>query len=86
MPKTMSKLDGNQVLDYSFNTSNNTVSVDSFLAGQVGAKIAMAISTTSIANDTETYTYSYSGTTIMVLKVIYTDGTRETLLSVERIS
>ncbi len=84
--KPLSDRDASQVLQASMNDINSTVGVDGFLVGLVGRKIVLAISTTTIANDTETYTFSESGTTLYVLKIIYTDGSRNVMLSAERIA
>lgn len=82
--KRPSALDGNQVLQHSYNDLDGTVAVNGFVAGKVGHKIEVAIATTTLANDTEVYTFSDSGTQLYVITVIYTDGARDLLLSVER--
>lgn len=84
--KPLSKLDGNQVLQQVSNDVNGTLAVDGFLVGKVGHKVVLSISTTSVANDTETYTFSDSGSTLYQIKVIYTDGTRDLMISAERIA
>lgn len=84
--KPMTKRDDEQVLRSVYNDVNATISVDGFLTGKVGNKVEMAISTTNVANDTETYTYSDNATSLFAIKIIYTDGTRATMLSAERIS
>jgi hypothetical protein len=83
--KRMTDRDADQATRKAFNDETATLGVDGFLAGKVGHKIELAISTTTIANDTETYTYSDDGVTVMVLKIVYTDGARTTMLSAERI-
>jgi hypothetical protein len=82
--KTKSQVDGNQALQKAYNDVDATLGVNGFVVGKVGHKIELAISTTNVANDTETYTFSDNGTTLYVITVIYTDGGRDTLLSVER--
>lgn len=82
--KTLTDRDANQTLQSAYNDVNATLSVDGFLTGKVGNKVTLAISTTTIANDTETYTFLDNGTSLYVYKLIYTDGTRGTLLSAER--
>lgn len=84
--KQFSDQDADQVLQYAFNDVDATISTNGFLVGKVGHQVTMAISTTTIANDTETYTFLNSGTQLYEIEVIYTDGTRETLLSATRIS
>ena len=46
----------------------------------------MTISTTTVPNDTETYAFSENGTPLYSLKVIYTDGSRATFMSAERVA
>lgn len=84
--KSQSNLDFQQTLKSSYNDVNATLSVDGFLVGKVGNKVTLAISTTTIANDTETYTFLDGATSLYQLKIIYTDGTRELMLSAERIA
>jgi hypothetical protein len=84
--KPLSHLDYEQTMQSSYNDVNATLSVDGFLTGKVGRKVELAISTTTIANDTETYSFSESGTALYSLRIIYTDGTRALMISAERIS
>jgi len=82
--KPLSDTDGQQTLQGAYNDVDNSLNVNGFLVGVVGRKIIMTISTTSIANDTETYAFSENGTPLYSIKVIYTDGTRATMISAER--
>lgn len=84
--KRPSDLDGNQTLKNAFNDVDSTITTNGFLVGKVGRKIELAISTTTLSNDTETYSFIEDGVTLYQLEVIYTSGSRETLLSAERIS
>jgi len=84
--KGLSERDGNQVFQSAHNDVNSSIAVDGFLVGKVGRKIDMQIQTTNSANDTELYTFSENGTDLYSIKVIYTDGTRDILLSAERVS
>lgn len=84
--KRLSERDANQTLQASYNDVNDTLSVDGFITGLVGRKIVVAIQTTTIANDTELYSFSENGTPLYQIKIIYTDGTRTQLLSVERVA
>ena len=84
--KRPSAQDGNQALQGAFNDVDSSITVNGFLVGQVGHKVDMALSTTTITNDTETYTFSDNGTTLYAIRVIYTDGSRSILMSAERIS
>jgi hypothetical protein len=83
--KPPSQLDGNQTLQNAFNDVDSTITTNGFLVGKVGRKIELSISTTTVANDTETYEFSEDGEILYTLRVIYTNGSRETLLSAERI-
>jgi ABC-type amino acid transport substrate-binding protein len=84
--KELSGLDGAQALKGSFNDVNYTLTVDGFLTGLVGRRVDLAITTTTIADDTENYTFSenFGALVLYVYKVVYTDGTRATLLYAER--
>lgn len=82
--KQMSKQDSPQVLKGSYNEVNASLSVDGYLTAKVGRKVEMAIATTSIANDTEVYTFSESGIDLYEITIIYTDGSREIMISAER--
>ena len=84
--KEISDKDANQAIRSVFNDVDKTLSTNGFLVGKVGHKVVNAISTTTIADDTETYTFTDDGTQLYQIRIIYTDGTRETLLSAERIS
>lgn len=82
--KPLSHLDYEQTLQSSYNDVNATLSVDGFLTGKVGRKVELTISTTTVANDTEVYNFSESGTALYELTIVYTDGTRALMVSAER--
>lgn len=84
--KPPSDLDDSQTLQHSFNDVNSTLSIDGFLTGLVGRRVDLAISTTTIANDTETYTFSENSINLYTIKIVYTDGSRNTLLYASRIA
>lgn len=84
--KPLSKQDGPQTLQYAFNDNTRTLGVSGFISAKVGHRITLTISTTNVANDTETYEYFNDSTSLMQLRIIYTSGTRELMLSVERIA
>lgn len=84
--KPLSKQDANQTLQYAFNDNTRTLAVSGFISAKVGHKITLTISTTNVSNDTETYEYFDGATSLMELQIIYTSGSRETMLSVERIA
>jgi len=84
--KQMSKLDSEQTLKGAFNEVDKSFTTNGFLVGKVGHKVELVISTTNVANDTETYTFSDSGIQLYQFKVIYVSGSRDVMLSAERIS
>ena len=84
--KPLSDRDYAQALQSSYNKVNATMSVDGFIVGKVGHKVTLAISTTTAANDTETYSFFDNASPLYQIRIIYTDGSRSTLLSAERIS
>ncbi len=84
--KQMSEKDFQQVLRGAFNDVDKTVSTNGFLVGKVGHRVTSTISTTNVANDTETYEFFDVSTSLYQIRVIYTDGGRTDLLSAERIA
>jgi hypothetical protein len=84
--KPLSERDFGQTLKSSYNQVDASLTVAGFLTGRVGHKVSLAISTTTITNDTETFSYSDNGTALYAIKIIYTSGTRDLMLSAERIS
>lgn len=84
--KRMSDRDASQVHKFSFNEEDKSISTAGFLVGTVGRKITPTILTTTIANDTVNYAYSESGTALYTIQCVYTDGSRTTLISAERIA
>lgn len=82
--KRLSEYDYSQVLQKVMNNEGGTLGVDGFLAGKVGHKITQTVATTSVANDTEIFRYYDSANLLLELTIIYSDGTRATLLSAER--
>lgn len=84
--KNGSRLNSGQVLQKSYNDVDATLSTSGFLTGKIGNKITREVSETNVAGDTETYTFFDGTNQLYQLKVIYTDGDREDMLSAERIS
>lgn len=84
--KRLTQKDSEQAIRSSYNDVNDTLGVDGFLVGFVGRRIDIATSTTTVANDTQTFTFSENGSQLYVLRLIYTDGTQSTLMSAERIA
>ena len=82
--KSLSKLDFEQVIQGAGVQEDLSIGTSGYLVGQVGRKIELAISTTNVANDTETYSYSENGSALYTIKVIYTTGARTLMLSAER--
>lgn len=78
--KPLTDVDPLQTLQRSFNDSDASLNVNGFLVGVVGRRIDLAISTTNVANDTETYSFSELTVPLYTLQVVYTDGTRTTML------
>lgn len=82
--KHMTKKDDEQTARYAYNDVNATLGVDGFIVGLVGRRITQTMSTTNVADDTATFDF-FEGTNLLyTIRVIYTDGTQETLLEVER--
>jgi hypothetical protein len=84
--KSISKQDAENVLRSSFNDVENSLTVNGFLVGKVGRKVELIVSTTNVSDDTETYTFKEGSVSLYALRVIYTTGVRDQLLSAERIS
>lgn len=84
--KQLTNEDFGQVLRGSYNEVDKSIATSGFLTSKIGHKVQLAISTTTVSNDTETYTFSDSGTTLYQLKIIYSDSARSILLSAERIA
>lgn len=60
-----------------------SISTTGFLQLKPGHRITPTIVTTTIANDTQRYIYSDSGAVVLVLDIVYTDGTRTQVLYYE---
>jgi hypothetical protein len=84
--KGLSERDFQQTLKHSYNDIDGSLTTAGFLTGKVGRKVTQTISTTTVSNDTLTFTFSESGIDLYAIKVIYSDATYTTLLSAERTS
>lgn len=84
--KDLGFLDQGQVLKHTYNFVDASLTTAGFLTGKVGRKIVQTISTTTSANDTQTFDFQESGISLYQLKVIYTDSSYATMISAERIS
>lgn len=82
--KQPTKLDYEQSIQGAYNDVNATLSVDGFLTGKVGHKVSLALATTTIADDTEIYTFEDNGTLLYQITIIYTDDSRSLMVSAER--
>lgn len=82
--KSLSDRDANQVLQAAHVDVDDSVMTSGFLTGKVGRKIEATITTTNVANDTVEYAFSEDGAALYTLTLVYTDGTRQELLSAER--
>lgn len=84
--KLMSDRDSSQTAKFAYNDVNASLTSDGFLVGLVGRKITQVISTTTVANDTATFSfYENSGADLLYqYTIIYTDGAQTTMLSAER--
>ena len=82
--KKASNASAENVLRSAHVEETGTISVNGFVSAKVGHRITLTILTTNVLNDTERYTYFDGTTQLMQLTIIYTDGTRGTLASVER--
>lgn len=78
--KQPSDIDASQTQQAAFNDNTFTHMVDGFLSGLVGRRIDLAISQTTVPTDTETYAFSENGISLLTLQIVYTDGTRTTML------
>jgi hypothetical protein len=84
--KPLSERDYAQALQSSYNQMNATLSVDGFIVGKIGHKVTLAVSSTTVPDDTELYSFYDVATLLYQIRIIYTDGTRNQLLSAERIA
>jgi hypothetical protein len=82
--KQPTKLDYEQSIQGAYNDVNATLSVDGFLTGKVGHKVSLALTTTTIADDTEVYTFEDNGTILYEITIVYTDDSRSLMVSAER--
>lgn len=79
-----SQLNHENVLRSAHNDVSHTIGVSGFVTAKIGHKITQTVTTTTVANDTLLFTYFDDNIQLMQLRVVYVDGTRETMMSVER--
>jgi hypothetical protein len=78
--------DGMQSIQQSHNDVDSSLQVSGFLTSKIGARITLALSTTSVADDTETYTFFDGATQLYQIQLVYTSAAKTQLISAERIS
>lgn len=91
--KPLSDRDGNQVLQGAFNDVDKTISTNGFLVGKVGHKVtredtdAQYLTGLEAGDDYSFYDNSTGGPGLLyTLRLIYTDSTKEVLVSAERVA
>ena len=78
-------LDANQTLTGAFNQVDNSFTINGFLVGKINNKITLTITTTTIANDTQVFSFYCDLTTLIyTFTLVYTDATYGTLISATR--
>jgi hypothetical protein len=82
--KTLSERDYQQTLRLSFNDVDASLTTNGFLIGKVGRKVEVAITTTTVLDDTAIYTFSENGVVLYQYTIIYTNGGRTQMISAER--
>jgi hypothetical protein len=82
--KPLSQHDYSQALQGSYNEVDKTLSVNGFIVGKVGHKVTLTITTTTVVDDTEVYSFLDGATLLYEISIVYTDGTRALMLSAER--
>lgn len=84
--KQASNLSNENVLRSAHNEVDASITTNGFLVGKVGHKVTAALSTTSIANDTITYTFFDGTVQLYQIRVVYPAAQTLPLVSAERIS
>ena len=78
--KPASNLSQENILRASANFEDGSLTTTGFLTGKVGRRVEM----TTVGADTEVYTFLEDGIQLYQITIVYTDGTKETMLSSER--
>lgn len=78
--KPASNLSQENILRASANFEDGSLTTTGFLTGKVGRRVEMA----TVGADTEVYTFLEDGIQLYEITIVYTDGTKETMLSSER--
>lgn len=82
--KKFSERDANQTLQHSYNGVDGSLTINGFLVGKVGRKVNLSVTTTTITDDTEEFSFSEDGILLYTLKIVYVDGARQQMISAER--
>lgn len=84
--KKSTRKDGMQTLQMAYNDVDASLTTNGFLVGKVGHKVTLDIQTTTVTNDTEVYSFFDNSELLYQIKLIYTDETKATLISAERVA
>lgn len=88
MANSTSKLASNasneNVLRSAHNEQDATIAVSGFVNSKIGHKVTAALSTTSVANDTVTFTFFDLTTQLYQIKIVYSSGQTLPFVSAER--
>jgi hypothetical protein len=84
--KKSSKKDGLQTLQMAFNDSDASLTTSGFLSGKVGHKVTLAIQTTTVADDTELYSFFDDTELLYQIRLVYTSAAKVQLISAERVA
>lgn len=82
--KQQSELSQENVLRNIHNAVDGTISTNGFLVGKVGHKVTAALSTTTLVDDTVTYSFYDGATLLYQIAVVYATTQTASLLSAER--
>lgn len=83
--KDSTKRDMQGAIRMAFNDADHTIGVNGFIVMAPGRKVTLTVATTNVAGDTEIFNFYEKQTVLLyTITVVYTDGTRQQLMSVER--
>jgi hypothetical protein len=83
--KPPSELSSQNVLRSAHNEVDGSITTNGFLVGQVGHKVTAALSTTTVANDTVTYTFLDGATVLYAIKMVFPTAQTLPFTSAERV-
>lgn len=84
--KSASQASAENVLRSAHNEVDASITTNGFLVGKVGHKVTTTLSTTTIVNDTVTFTFLDGATQLYQIKVVYPATQTVDFLSAERTS